>query len=221
MEAGGAGETPYRLRSSSLAGGEDDDRDVGLAGPGGEGEEEEDDSSAGGDSSLLAPRRRGGVPSSAPAGHSFPLSVYLIVGTELCERYSFYGLRGILTPYLKDELGYSPAATKSIFQFSLALAYGTAPVGGYISDTYWGKYRTVFVFALVYLLGCGTLALTAVDPQRWGMFLAVGLIGLGSGGIKPCVSTFGADQLRGFDAHAVTRYFLCFYFAINSVRLSI
>ena len=144
--------------------------------------------------------------------------------TEACERYAYYSLRAVLTLYLRNELGFSATSSTSISLYSQALAYFMPLLGGYASDTYWGKYTTIIRFSLVYVVGSATLALTAFGPWAWGCFLGLLLIAVGTGGIKPCVSAFGADQFAGEYGkrvpHAelereVGRFFHAFYFAIN------
>ncbi|KAK9947003.1 hypothetical protein M0R45_012440 [Rubus argutus] len=58
----------------------------------------------------------------------------------------------------------------------------------------------------------------ATDGQTWFLYAALGLIALGTGGIKPCVSSFGADQFDGADTHEVQKkysFFNWFFFSIN------
>lgn len=60
------------------------------------------------------------------------------------------------------------------------------------------------------------MSVTSIWGLAWGAFLGLLGIGVGTGGIKPCVAPFGADQLTGIrDPQAVTSYFMAFYFSIN------
>jgi POT family proton-dependent oligopeptide transporter len=81
-----------------------------------------------------------------------------------------------------------------------------------ISDGLLGKYRTIILLSLIYCLGHFALAL---DHTRLGLLLGLGLIALGSGGIKPCVSTHLGDQFGRTNAHLLPRAFGWFYFAVN------
>lgn len=144
-----------------------------------------------------------------------PGSVYFIVANELCERFSYYGLRAILVKYFIDRLDYSERTAKSIFAYTTALAYFMPILGGVVSDSWLGKFKTIFIFSLVYVAGGGLLAGTAIDPAAWGAFLALFLISVGTGGIKPCVSAFGADQLPQDQPKALSTFFHMFYFSIN------
>jgi peptide/histidine transporter 3/4 len=87
--------------------------------------------------------------------------------------------------------------------------YITLLLGAFISDAYWGRFWTILVFSIAYMIGMVGLALDAGLPglRPDGASLASGgqlaffwvsmyLVALGTGGIKPCVSAFGADQVR-------------------------
>lgn len=149
-----------------------------------------------------------------------PPCVRNIIGNELCERFSYYGLRAILVLYLTEGLNWQEDFAISIYSYWVALAYFMPLLGGYVSDSYLGKYRTIIYFSLIYCSGSIILAVTAISPQVWGCVLGLILIGIGTGGIKPCVSSFGADQFLTTVApskreHAISVFFHVFYFAIN------
>src|SRR6185295_16565626 len=60
----------------------------------------------------------------------------------------------------------------------------------------------------------GHLAL-ALDHTRIGLGIGLGLIALGAGGIKPCVSANVGDQFGASNQHLLTRVFSWFYFSVN------
>jgi dipeptide/tripeptide permease len=142
----------------------------------------------------------------------FPRAVFFILGAELCERFSFYGLRAVLVVYLMEKLDFSEDAAASIFHAFVVLAYAFPVLGGIVADWRWGKFNTVWRLCLVYVVGGFTLALWA---SRAGMFVGLGLIAAGTGGIKPCVVSFGQDQILDLPADRVARYFSLFYLCIN------
>ena len=74
--------------------------------------------------------------------------------------------------------------------------YLTPLVGGYIADTYLGRYRAILVFCSIYMLGLVLVVLASVpgDASPALVFPAMYIIAIGTGGIKPNVSTLGADQ---------------------------
>jgi dipeptide/tripeptide permease len=144
-----------------------------------------------------------------------PLPVCFILVVELCERFSYYGLRALLSSYLVDRLGFDDEGAKAIFAYTVAIAYLMPIVGGFVADSFLGKFTTIAAFSFVYVIGSAGLATSALDPQTWAAFVALFLISIGTGGIKPCVSSFGADQMQTNDPHAMSTYFHIFYFSIN------
>ena len=159
--------------------------------------------------------RRGGWFGEMPVGVPF------IVSMEAMERFSYYGFRAILTLYLRDELGLSASAAVATFEFTSSLAYASPLVGGWLADAVIGKYRTILWLGLVYCCGLWLLVLAAARESFLLSLVALFLAGFGTGGIKPCVSSFGADQyaaessMERDDDPAVRRYFAVFYAAIN------
>jgi proton-dependent oligopeptide transporter, POT family len=149
----------------------------------------------------------------------WPAALPFIVGNEACERFSFYGMRSILTVFLVDHLLQStplseraPAA-KEIFHLFVMAVYFFPLLGGYLADRLWGKYRTIFWLSLVYCGGHACLAL--FDDWQPGFYAGLGLIALGSGGIKPCVSAFVGDQLTAAQKSLMPKVFAAFYWSIN------
>ncbi len=136
---------------------------------------------------------------------------------SLAERYCYYSMRAMLSLYMVEELGFSRQTAIAIFSYFSACVYFSPVLGGFVADTYLGKFSTILYFSVVYIAGIIFLTVTSIDALPWGMFTGLGLIALGSGGIKPCVAAFGAEQYaRGeFSARDVSRYFMAFYASIN------
>jgi len=123
----------------------------------------------------------------------------------------------MLTLYMVEELGFSRPTAIAVFSYFSACVYFSPVLGGFLADSYLGKFSTILYFSVVYIAGIIALTVTSIDALPWGMFLGLGLIALGSGGIKPCVSAFGAEQYAAgdFSAQDVSRYFMAFYASIN------
>lgn len=147
-----------------------------------------------------------------PHAFGFPASVFFILGNELCERFSFYGLRAVLVVYLMSVLQYTEDESATIFHGFVVAAYLSPILGGVVADSWWGRYTTIWRLSLLYCAGGAMLALWL---DRAGMFLGLSLIALGTGGIKPCVISFGADQLVTAPAAVLSSYFALFYLSIN------
>jgi proton-dependent oligopeptide transporter, POT family len=143
----------------------------------------------------------------------FPSQIKFIVGNEACERFSYYGLTAILEVYLGKEMGLGEHhATEVLHLFGTAV-YFLPLLGGYIADRWLGRYWTILIISLFYCAGHATLA--AFGTTLPGIYMGLGLIAFGAGGIKPCVSTFVGDQFRPDQHHLLTKIYGWFYWAIN------
>ncbi len=156
-----------------------------------------------------------------------PKGVPYIISNEAAERFSFYGMKCILTIFMVDylhlmgdvyvEQGMSNAEATERYHTFTALVYFFPLLGALLSDTILGKYRTILWLSIVYCAGHGALALMGTPPLTAGMWLVVGLwlISVGSGGIKPCVSAHVGDQFGTSNKHLLTKVYQWFYFSIN------
>jgi len=149
-----------------------------------------------------------------------PPGVPYIVGNEAAERFSYYGLNSILvvfmTKYLMDRQGHpAPMAdteAEGWYHYFVSCVYFLPLLGAFLADALLGKYLTILILSVVYCLGHLALAL---DHTRGGLIVGLGLVALGAGGIKPCVSANVGDQFGKSNQHLLTRVFSWFYFAIN------
>ncbi len=148
-----------------------------------------------------------------------PRQIRYIIGNEGCERFSFYGMRNILTVFLVTSLlTYLPEAdrehaAKDVFHTFVIGVYFFPLLGGWLADRFAGKYHTILWLSLVYCLGQACLALFVFN--RLGFYVGLGLIALGSGGIKPCVAAFVGDQFDQTNKHRAKVVFDSFYWIIN------
>ncbi|ODQ80456.1 hypothetical protein BABINDRAFT_35725 [Babjeviella inositovora NRRL Y-12698] len=140
---------------------------------------------------------------------TIPLSCWLVAVVELCERFAYYGLSGPFQNYMQNgpddvpagilNLGNQGATALSyFFQF---WCYLTPIFGAWVSDTYWGKYKSIFVFCLIYFVGIFILFITSIPSitspsiALGGYATAIVIIGIGTGGVKSNVSPLIADQI--------------------------
>ncbi|CAK8537710.1 unnamed protein product [Lathyrus sativus] len=158
-----------------------------------------------------------------------------ILGNECCERLAFYGMSTNLVRYFKYQLHqHGATASKNAADWG-GTCYITPLIGAFVADAYLGRFWTIFCFSIIYVIGMTLLTLSASVPgikptcytkddchatheQSAICFVALYLIALGTGGIKPCVSSYGADQFD--DADEVEKdhkssFFNWFYFSIN------
>ena len=164
-----------------------------------------------------------------PTLKTMPGGVPFIIGNELAERFSFYGMKAILTVFMTKHLLDSAGQpdymgdeeAKKYYHLFTAAAYFFPLIGALISDVLWGKYKTILLISMMYCLGHGCLALMDLGPHFgiWDMkpfmFAGLFLIAMGAGGIKPCVSAHVGDQFGTGNKHLLTQIFNWFYFSIN------
>jgi POT family proton-dependent oligopeptide transporter len=149
-----------------------------------------------------------------------PRQIPFIIANEGCERFSFYGMRNILTTFLAAAyFSYLPtkeaaqSEAKDIFHVFVIGVYFFPLLGGWLSDRFFGKYRTILWVSIIYCLGHACLAIFEDTPG--GFYFGLFLIALGSGGIKPLVSTFMGDQFDQSNKHLAKVAFDAFYWIIN------
>ena len=158
---------------------------------------------------------------SAPADSAkMPSGIPYIISNEAAERFSFYGMKTILvvfmTQYLKDKSGAMDVMSEEdakVWYHTFGTAVYFMPIlGAILADAFFGKYKTILWLSLVY---CGGHLALAIDETRLGLAVGLGLIALGSGGIKSCVSAHVGDQFGKKNAHLLEKVFSAFYFSIN------
>jgi proton-dependent oligopeptide transporter, POT family len=148
-----------------------------------------------------------------PQEGRYPSQIKYIIGNEACERFSYYGMLGILELYLTQQMKMSgAAATKTQHLFGAAV-YFLPLAGGWLADRWLGRYWTILIISLFYCLGHGSLAL--FEGTWTGLYAGLALIAIGAGGIKPCVSSFVGDQFKPSQHHLLTNIYGWFYWVIN------
>lgn len=153
----------------------------------------------------------------------FPSGIPFIILNEAAERFSFYGIKAILTVFLVTQF-YNPDQLPGLTASANALAnekthlfntlvYFLPVLGGVLADWYLGKYKTILYLSFVYCAGNACLAFFHTDIHIF--FFGLLLIAIGAGGIKPCVSANVGDQFTGENQHLMSKAFSLFYFSIN------
>ncbi|KAK1321864.1 Peptide transporter PTR1 [Acorus calamus] len=158
-----------------------------------------------------------------------------ILANEGCERLAYYGMSTNLVNYFKDRLHQGNATAANNVSNWSGTCYIMPLLGAFFADAYLGRYRTIVIFMIIYIFGMTFLTLSSSVPglkpscnpqgvchpttgQTAACFIALYLIALGTGGIKPCVSSFGADQFDENDVKEKKRkssFFNWFYLSIN------
>ncbi|POO00145.1 Proton-dependent oligopeptide transporter family [Trema orientale] len=174
-------------------------------------------------------------------------SAAFIIGVEVAERSAYCGIVSNLVTFLTGQLGQSTATAAANVNFWDGTASLLPLLGAFVADSFLGRYRTIAVASLLYILGLGLLTLSAVLPllidsdcqtnnivscsppqlQVVLFFFSLYVIAVAQGGHKPCTQAFGADQFDGQDPEeckAKSSFFNWWYFSLcagSSVTASI
>jgi len=148
-------------------------------------------------------------------GH--PLGLAILFGTEMWERFSYYGMRAILVLYLVSEskginpgLGWDNASALSLYGWYTMLVYLMAIPGGWLADKVFGAKKSVLIGGILLVAGHGILSF----QQMWAFYTGLLLIVLGVGMLKPNISTLVGGLYHPSDIRR-DKGFTIFYIGIN------
>lgn len=148
------------------------------------------------------------------------MATAFIVFVEFCERLGYYTIAGTKKSWLQDQ-GYSNAHSSTLVQIFGVLAAVSCLFGGWLADTRLGRHRTILSLVVLYVTGCFLTAIAShpgVESVPMYLIGSYVFIALGTGGIKPNVCNFGADQIDPCDKDAerkTSSFFTYFYMTIN------
>ncbi|XP_008300099.1 solute carrier family 15 member 2 [Stegastes partitus] len=155
-------------------------------------------------------------------GTNYPLSICFIVVNEFCERFSYYGMKALLTLYFVNYLHWDKDLSTAIYHAFGGLCYFTPILGALIADSWLGKFKTIIYLSIVYVIGHVVKSVGAIptvgsrDVHIALSMLGLILIAFGTGGIKPCVAAFGGDQFDEEHVKERQKFFSIFYMSINA-----
>uniref|UniRef100_A0ACD6ABB8 Uncharacterized protein n=1 Tax=Avena sativa TaxID=4498 RepID=A0ACD6ABB8_AVESA len=150
----------------------------------------------------------------------------MILGVEFCECVAFFAIAKNLVTYLTTVLHESKVAAARNVSAWVGASFLTPLIGAFLADTYLGRYWTIIVSLPVCTVGMLVLTVSASVPtsyyragvHRAVVYLGLYLAALGSAGIKPCASAFGADQFDSADPTELAKkgsFFNWYYFLIS------
>ncbi|KAF9615721.1 hypothetical protein IFM89_026136 [Coptis chinensis] len=143
-----------------------------------------------------------------------------ILVIEICERLSTMGIAVNLVTYLVGTMHLPSATSANIVTDFMGTSFLMCLLGGFLADSFLGRYKTITIFAVVQSVGTGILAIstrlpdlhpppckkiaseTCVQASGFQMsifYMSLYLIALGTGGLKSSVSGFGTDQFDDKD----------------------
>ncbi|XP_058104222.1 protein NRT1/ PTR FAMILY 7.3-like [Magnolia sinica] len=163
---------------------------------------------------------------------------FLILVNQGLATLAFFGVGVNLVLFLTRVLQQDNADAANNVSKWTGTVYIFSLVGAFVSDSYWGRYKTCAIFQVIFVLGLVLLSLSSylflLKPVGCGdrlslcgphstfeigvFYLSIYLIALGNGGYQPSIATFGADQ---FDEEDPTEglskvaFFSYFYLALN------
>ncbi|MER2998335.1 peptide MFS transporter [Pontibacter populi] len=147
-----------------------------------------------------------------------PKGLYLLFFTELWERFSYYGMRGLLMLYLtktalEGGLGYSVADAALIYGYFTGFVYFTPIIGGWLADKFLGHRRAILIGGVLMALGQFSLFSTpyvGVEMTYLGLLLLI----IGNGFFKPNISSIVGNLYAQGDPRRDSA-FTIFYMGIN------
>lgn len=147
-------------------------------------------------------------------GH--PKALYLLFFTEMWERFSYYGMRGILVLYLaktyaEGGLGIDNKTATLIYGYFTGFVYFTPLIGGWLADNFLGQRKAIYIGALT--MGLGQLVLFGFRNYI-GLALGLSLLILGNGFFKPNISTLVGKLYEDGDPKRDSAFSI-FYMGIN------
>lgn len=161
---------------------------------------------------------------SGPKKTRMPEAVPYIIGNEAAERFSFYGIRSIMSTFLVAQFfnpamnpmlqGIAEAKSNEMVHLFVTLAYFMPLVGGILADWFFGKYKVILYVSILYAMGNLVLAFSTHNLTFFSIGLVV--IAAAAGGIKSCVSANVGDQFDKSNEHLLSKMYGWFYFTINT-----
>ncbi|CAL4940546.1 unnamed protein product [Urochloa decumbens] len=165
----------------------------------------------------------------------------MILGAELFERMTTLGIAVNLVPYMTGTMHLGNAAAANTVTNFIGTSFMLCLLGGFVADSYLGRYLTIAIFTAVQATGVMILTISTAAPglrpppcadakgaspdcvpangtQLGVLYLGLYLTALGTGGLKSSVSGFGSDQFD--EAHdgergKMLRFFNWFYFFVS------
>ncbi|CAG0918544.1 unnamed protein product [Notodromas monacha] len=157
---------------------------------------------------------------NASSSGKYPVQVFIILFMEVLVIYSWYGMKVVLHDYLELERGFNKNVATAIYHAFALVSYFLTLAGGILADSYWGRYKTIVLSGILYIIG--HLILSASDFPGLNNFARtltiVGLvvISLAAGGVKANVSSLGAEQFKLPEQQRhLDKFFSVFYFTVN------
>lgn len=147
-----------------------------------------------------------------------PVGLFVLFFTEMWERFSYYGMRALLTLFLVSELAnggweWTREDAMKLYGWYTGLVYLTPLIGGFIADRLTGYRKAVVLGALIMTLGHASMALEGAGSSFF--YLGLVLMILGNGLFKPNISSI-VGQLYPDNSKKKDSAYTIFYMGINA-----
>ena len=152
-------------------------------------------------------------------GH--PKGLWVLFGTEMWERFNFYGMRAILTLFMINALMMKEADASIIYGGFLGLCYLTPMLGGFVADRFFGNRNCILLGGLMMAIGQFLLFFSAsvfgenMSLATTLMWSALGIIIFGNGFFKPNISSMVGSLYPKQEKTKLDTAFTIFYMGIN------
>ncbi|CAN1171377.1 Protein NRT1/ PTR FAMILY 3.1 [Linum perenne] len=164
-----------------------------------------------------------------------------ILGNEICDKFAATGFHANMITYLTQVLNLPMVKASNILTNFGGTSGFTPLIGALIADSFAGRFWTIIVASIIYELGMVSITISATLPsltpppcptqtncqeastyQLWFLYMSLLLTSIGTGGIRPCVVTFAADQFDMSRSAVVSRgwnFFNWYYFTMGIATL--
>ena len=152
---------------------------------------------------------------------SHPKGLWVLFGTEMWERFNFYGMRAILTLFLVNSLMMKEEEASLIYGGFLGLCYLTPMLGGFIADRFFGNRNCILLGGVMMAVGQFLLFISAsifgtnLSMANMLMWSALGIIIFGNGFFKPNISSMVGSLYPKQEKSKLDTAFTIFYMGIN------
>lgn len=141
----------------------------------------------------------------------YPKQIWPLFFSEMWERFSFYGMRGMLVFFMINQLNFNEVVANLQYGATQAFVYAFTFVGGLFADKILGKRRSLFWGGILMIVGS---VLLAINPSQF-FFMGIAFNVVGTGFFKPNISSMVGNLYRDGD-HRVDAGFMLFYAGVNA-----
>jgi len=141
----------------------------------------------------------------------YPKQIWPLFFSEMWERFSFYGMRGMLVFFMINQLDFNEVVANLQYGATQAFVYAFTFVGGLFADKILGKRRSLFWGGILMIIGS---ILLAINPNEF-FFLGIAFNVVGTGFFKPNISSMVGNLYKEGD-NRVDAGFMLFYAGVNA-----